>query len=434
MGSPVIPRRVALAALIAAAAALGYVLLSGGTAHRLRAMFTSALQVLPGEQVRIAGRTVGSVASVGVDGGLAVVGMNIDGGSWPLRDGTTAQLRFGSAAGYATRYVELHPGPATAPVIPQDGVLALAQTTTPVEFGEVFDTFPTPTRAALAGTVGKARELLSGHAADVAAALQRGGAVESFAGALHDLAADPYALSQLVTGVAGVSDALASRDGQLTPLADQSATTFATLAATTSAQERALDALPATLTTARGPLKHLDSSLTGLSALVADLAPGAAGLRRVAPVLRDTLVTLQRVAPQATATLRTGTRTVPPLSGFLATATGFVPGLQSALTTANPMLACIRPYTPEIAGFASTWDGIGENFDSAGHYTRILVQQSPLIPGTPLNSEQMTSLFPGMHYAMPRPPGLNVGQPWFLPQCGAGPNALNPHADPENQR
>jgi hypothetical protein len=35
-------------------------------------------------------------------------------------------------------------------------------------------------------------------------------------------------------------------------------------------------------------------------------------------------------------------------------------------------------------------------------------------------------------YAEPRPPGLEVGQPYFLPQCGAGPNSINPAADPEN--
>jgi hypothetical protein len=40
----------------------------------------------------------------------------------------------------------------------------------------------------------------------------------------------------------------------------------------------------------------------------------------------------------------------------------------------------------------------------------------------------------GKQYAEPRPPGLSVGQPWFLPQCGAGPNALNPGADPESHR
>jgi hypothetical protein len=51
-------------------------------------------------------------------------------------------------------------------------------------------------------------------------------------------------------------------------------------------------------------------------------------------------------------------------------------------------------------------------------------------PGT---STQAFVKLTGLQYAEPRPPGLSVGQPWFLPQCGAGPNSLNPADDPENQ-
>lgn len=47
-------------------------------------------------------------------------------------------------------------------------------------------------------------------------------------------------------------------------------------------------------------------------------------------------------------------------------------------------------------------------------------------------SSQAFAAAAGKSYAMPRPPGLSVGQPWFLPQCGAGPNSINPADDPEN--
>jgi virulence factor Mce-like protein len=432
--SAIAVRRLALGALAAAVIAVAAVLVLGASAgHRLRAVFQSALQVYPGEQVRIAGRTVGSVSAVSLDSGLAVVAMQITAGSWPLHHGTTAELRFGSAAGYATRFVELRAGPSSAPALPDDGVLPLAQTTTPVEFDQVFNTFSAPTRANLAGTLDNASAVLARHSGDVTTALGQAGAVQDLADLQHDLGADPYALSALVDHAAGAVHALAARDAELPSLAGSAATTFAALAVNATAQRDALERLPATLTAARGTLSHLDRSLTGLSALVVDLRPGAAGLRRVAPILRGTLTTLLHVAPAATDTLRTGTTTLPALGRFLATTTQFVPGATRALSGTNPMLACLRPYTPEIAGFASTWMGFTGNYDGAGHYARILVQESPLIPGTSLNSVQATSLpTGGLHYAMPRPPGLNVGQPWFLPQCGAGPNSLNPNADPEN--
>jgi hypothetical protein len=39
----------------------------------------------------------------------------------------------------------------------------------------------------------------------------------------------------------------------------------------------------------------------------------------------------------------------------------------------------------------------------------------------------------GKMYAEPRPPGLGAGQPWFLPQCGVTPAALDPAQDPEQK-
>ncbi|MEA2273229.1 MAG: hypothetical protein QOI98_1937, partial [Solirubrobacteraceae bacterium] len=55
-----------------------------------------------------------------------------------------------------------------------------------------------------------------------------------------------------------------------------------------------------------------------------------------------------------------------------------------------------------------------------------------ILPGTPLNSQQVTTVMKDrLKYAMPRPPGLNAGQPWFQPQCGAGPDSLDPSKDPE---
>jgi hypothetical protein len=81
-----------------------------------------------------------------------------------------------------------------------------------------------------------------------------------------------------------------------------------------------------------------------------------------------------------------------------------------------------------------TWTGYNKNFDSGGHYARTfpLLYNPLLTAGIPLNSATIVGLSGGgIHYAMPRPPGLNAGQPWYLPQCGAGPDSLTPSKDPE---
>ena len=38
---------------------------------------------------------------------------------------------------------------------------------------------------------------------------------------------------------------------------------------------------------------------------------------------------------------------------------------------------------------------------------------------------QIVKQYSAMHYAFPRPPGLNVSQPWFQPQCGVTKAALD---------
>jgi phospholipid/cholesterol/gamma-HCH transport system substrate-binding protein len=154
----------------------------------------------------------------------------------------------------------------------------------------------------------------------------------------------------------------------------------------------------------------------------------------MAPAARGALHELRTVAPLATNTLNAGTGAAPRIAGLLRTATPFVPRLGDALGTLAPMAACVRPYGPEIAGTLSTWIGWSKEFDSQGHYARILVEAPPtLIGGTASSAQVVGAHGGGLQYAMPRPPGLNEGQPWFQPQCGAGPASLDATLDPERR-
>jgi len=57
-----------------------------------------------------------------------------------------------------------------------------------------------------------------------------------------------------------------------------------------------------------------------------------------------------------------------------------------------------------------------------------------LLPGGAETPAQAVNDEPSLSYAMPRPPGLNAGKPWFLPQCGVTKDALNAELDPEAGR
>jgi hypothetical protein len=110
-----------------------------------------------------------------------------------------------------------------------------------------------------------------------------------------------------------------------------------------------------------------------------------------------------------------------------------MPELGSIGRQSVTQLGCIRPYTPDIVAFFSNWADWLSATDGKDRYGR--ANGETLIPAgsnaETKNSGQIAQQYPGLRYGFPRPPGYNAGQPWFLPQCGAGPAALDPTKDPE---
>jgi virulence factor Mce-like protein len=421
-----------------ALAALAIVLIApfGGSAHHLRAQFTSVEQVVPGLDVRIAGRRVGKTGAVDLARGGPIVRLNIDESDvWPLPAGTTAEIRWGSTTSLAYRYIELHPGPLSGPRLPGDALLTESHTVTPVELDQAYRIFRGRTSGDLAAVVGEVRGTLAANGPALSSALSSApSALDATSAVLGRLGAEQRALDTLVREGEQVTSAVGARRADLGSLVEHLAGTFDEFAAHRQAEQAALQAAPQTLQTATGTLKRLDRSLAGLQSLVDDVAPGAVQLRALAPTAHDALLELFHTGPLATSALRRGTLAAPAVSGLLTTGTPFLPRLTDVLSGLDPMMSCIRPYVPELAGTLSTWAGFNDNYDAQGHYARTfpLLFNPLLVSGTPQTSAQIVGALEGrLTYAMPRPPGLNAGQPWLLPQCGAGPQSLDPSADPE---
>jgi virulence factor Mce-like protein len=427
-----------LSALVLGVLALALVLGFGGGEHTLRAAFQSAVQIVPGQEVRIAGRKVGTVDSIAESDGEAIVQLKIGDSDWPLHRGTMARLRYGSLGGYAARFVELDPGPASAPALPDGGALTSADTITPVEFDQIFNTYDKPTRKNLAGTLQNTANTFGPHGDDLGRGLTLGGpALDKVSNFMADVGADRAALDRLVRAGASATAALHSRDAQLRSLIDAAASTFSELAAHARAQQATLDRFPAALTSGQDTLRRLDTSLTGLSGLMTDLAPGAKQLRALAPTAYSATATLHQLAPLVTRTLDAGTGSVPDIGRLLKTGASFMPLLGKNLKQLAPMFGCMRPYAPELAGQWSTWLSMTGSSDTNGGYVRGMPVVTPppeFQAGSHLDSVQLTNLYKDrVFYARPRPPGLNVGQPWFIPQCDITQAALDPSKDPENQ-
>jgi ABC-type transporter Mla subunit MlaD len=163
------------------------------------------------------------------------------------------------------------------------------------------------------------------------------------------------------------------------------------------------------------------------------LAPGVRELRKTTSPLDHVLATVVDVTPDARSSLRSLKAATPQLNPLLSTVTTVAPQLGSISRQATEALKCIRPYTPDIMSFFSTWGDALVSGDGRDKYFRAAVQS--LLPATTnLNAYDTAAAvkaFPGTRYGFPQPPGYNAGQPWFLPECGAGPDALDPALDPE---
>ncbi|MCW3014762.1 MAG: mammalian cell entry protein [Solirubrobacterales bacterium] len=432
--------RLAVPVLLAAIVAIVFLTASSGAAkHEVFVTVASATNVLAGQEVRAAGQRIGKISSVApVRGGRAVrLGIQIDDDDlWPLRTDAKVALRWGGTISYNNRYFALTPGRRGA-AIPERGTLAARNVTLPVEFDQLLKTFDGNLRR-------DARVLLDrgGIAFQLAApslrraltaappALQQGHAV------ITDLVQDTDALDQTVRSTDRVVDAVRTADPGVSALVQGAATTLTATASEAKALKAALSGGAPMLTRTRNTLARADGTLRAAGTLTGRLAPGVRQLRRIAGPLNSLLKTVTVVGPDARKTLATARGATPSLNPLLETATERAPQLTSIGQQATHELNCIRPYTPEIVAFASTWGDFLSATDGKDKYIRANIQV--MLPA-PYNVTQSTSgeifkAFPGLRYGFPRPPGAVAGQPWFLPECGAGPEAINPFKDPEARR
>lgn len=428
--------RLAASALgLAVLAVVVLVLTSGGspTTYTVTASMSSAIEIFPGLSVREAGQPVGEVSRVwATRGGVAEVQLAIGRAAWPLPQGTRMRLRWASTIAYSGRYVELDKPARPGPPIPDGGTIPTRDVIVPVEFNQLFDTFNATTRRGL-------RSLLQNGGASLANA--RAGLTGTLAAGpqtlhqvnlvLDDLNANTTALDTLIRSSDRVTGAIQSASPGLGTLLSGAAATFAAAGDEAAQLKATLQEAPTLISTAKRTLSHADSTLTAAGTLTERLAPGVSEVRRLAAPLDNVLGTIVQVGPDATSTLQTAGHAAPSLTELLATARRLMPTLKSLGSQSATELNCVRPYTPDIVAFASTWSGFIAPTDSKDHIGRIVASTIGFSNATTLTPGQAHALIPGLTSAFPRPPGDEAGQPWFIPECGVGPASVIPAADPE---
>ena len=147
----------AVAALVAAVAVVAAVLLRGnGDDYVVYAEFQNASQLVRGNEVRVAGATVGSVDDIELtNNGGARVKVKINEKKYaPLREGTRAVIRLTSLSGVANRYIDLQlAGTGGKPEIKDGGTIRATETTSAVDLDQLISTFDRNAREDLQGVI-----------------------------------------------------------------------------------------------------------------------------------------------------------------------------------------------------------------------------------------------------------------------------------------
>jgi phospholipid/cholesterol/gamma-HCH transport system substrate-binding protein len=424
--------RVALVVAVLVVAVV--VIASGGSGgHRVQVITPEAVGVIPGERMVAAGQTVGSITSTRVTpSGEAHLVMTIDDSAWPLPQDTTLTLKMGGTIQYTNRYIEINRG-RSAVTIPDDGYLPSSQFTVPVEYDTVLNTFDAPTRAGLTRFFDDAGPALQAAEAPLRAALGPAApAVEQADAVFRDLGFDTDALSTLVRATNDVVTSVANANPGLQQLLSGAGNTFAAVESQSQALQATLSEGPAWLIDVRHTLAHASRTLSQAAELTTRLAAGVTQLRRIAAPLDDVLREVVHVSPDAIATLSTIRGAGPNLDGLLSRATSpLLPRVASIGKQAATEVGCVRPYTPEILGTASTWGGYWGDGDLKDTFLHGALGITAMTNAEVTNTGQFAKGDPALTMDFPQVPGEILDQPWFQPQCGITPKSLIPADDPD---
>lgn len=438
-----VPRRVmrilATAAVLAAVAVVAVIVLGGDDdrGHLLSATVPEAANVIEGQEVRAGGKVIGTVDGMtAVDRGRAarVVLRITDEDVWPLPRGTTFTVRWGGTATFYNRHVLVKPGPRGAGVLADGGTIPKGDFRVPVEFDQLLSNFDTGVRRDVKSLVDRSGPALQASAGGLRRTLRRApGTLEQGQLLLNELTAERGSLDATIRSTDRVIDAVKRANPGVSPLIEGAASTFAAIADRSSELERTVSGLPPALRQVRDTLPRADRTLTKVRELTADLRPGVRELRAVARPIDRTLAALQQVTPDARRTLRTVRADGDGITRFAERLTTLAPQLSRTADVGIQTVKCVRPWTPEIVALAMTWGDFLSWSDGKDKILRAQIQN--YLPA-PMNSMTYTPAeakrtFPQLRYGFPRPPGYNAGQPWFIDECGAGKDAIDPSKDQE---
>lgn len=377
---------------------------AGGGGYEVTVVFPDAANLVRGGQVQIDGLGAGSIKSLEVKDGQALVKLSVNSAHAPLHTGTQARIDYRALLG--ERIVTLLPGAESNPAIPDGGIIEGGAAR--IDFDQFLRTFDPKTREHVRKALPALGSVLDGREEQVGQTLEASPAfAEAVAQLLAAVGEDGPALRTLLVSLRDLSTRLVDRQADIAGVIDGLEKFMTAGARQNEALSAGLDALPATLKSASGALAKVPATAAAAIPLLNDLRPVAEKLGPVSALLGPTLEELRPTLAAFRPALTSLAAFLDVSPALLAKATGFLPSANQALVAFNPALDFLRPYAPEIAGAVSNFASAAANYDRNGHYLRVFSNTSSSAFD---DSPQGTSPFQSSE---PRKvPGQNEDQPW----------------------
>ncbi|HET6867236.1 MAG TPA: MlaD family protein [Solirubrobacteraceae bacterium] len=317
-------RRLALIALVLVAAAVAAAVASASGSsrsgsYRVRAIFDDASFAVAGEQVRVAGAPVGSIASLEVTHNKkAAVTLAIDDARFtPFHANATCAIRPQSLIG--EMYVDCNPGTTAAPTLkridrgPGAGTyyLPVVRTHSPVDFDISQNIWREPVAQRLTIILNELGTGLAARGSDLNAVIHRADpALQNTDQVLKILASQNRALAKLATDSSAVLTPLAKQRKSLADFIVQANTTAVASAARARDISRSIQLLPGFLRQLRPLMVDLGTLADQGTPVASDLNASASALGRefteltpFAKAARTSLIALGNAAAQSQAPL-----------------------------------------------------------------------------------------------------------------------------------
>ena len=273
--------------------------------YEVKAVFESAQNLAPNSQVRIAGVQVGKVTTVeplagteGVDedatvnGGGAVVTMEIKDEGRPIRQDSTFQLRPRLFL-EGNLFVELRPGSPASPEVDDGHVFDTSRTSYSVQLDQLLTTLQSNVRKDLQVLLAEFGTALEGGGAEGLRELYRTspGAYRATS-QVNDafLGYEPHDVSELIGHLDTVVAALGENEEALQGAVTNLDTFLGSFAAQSESLRSAVAELPGVLAVGRPALASLNDALPSLRAFSREALPGT----RSAPEALDAALPLVR--------------------------------------------------------------------------------------------------------------------------------------------